>query len=109
MPDAGRVGVAIQVRRKEGGKERASERASERRRLSRGFSFLRRISGAPSQQLLEDIPLSCVLILVVVWCRFCYCCFASQLAVCWTGRKRVEGPGVGLLGTVRVRGVRMRV
>jgi hypothetical protein len=51
-PDAGRVGVAIQVRRKEGGKERASER----RRLSWSFSFLRRISGAPSQQLLEDIP-----------------------------------------------------
>jgi hypothetical protein len=29
VPDAGRVGVAIQVRRKEGGKERASERATE--------------------------------------------------------------------------------
>jgi hypothetical protein len=115
VPDAGRVGVAIQVRRKEGGKERASERATARRarppprrRLSWSFSFLTRISGAPSQQLLEDIPLSCVLILIVVWCRFCFC-FASHLAVCWTGRKRVEGPGVGLLGSVRVRGVRMRV
>jgi hypothetical protein len=85
--------------KEEGGREGASERATE---IVLEFFFFKKNFWSTEPTTIGRYPPDLRI-------DFGRRGFASHLAVCWTGRKRVEGPGVGLLGTVRVRRVRMRV